>query len=150
MDPADIARAVLDANSFMTLSTADADGVPWASPVWFATEDYRELFWVSAPDARHSRNLAVRPQLSIVVFDSTVRPLETQAVYMSGTGGLVTDDVAGGIATFSRAAVRSGLGDWGAERVSGDARLRLYRATVTEHYIMDPDAPVDARLAVTL
>ena len=39
----DIARAILDAGIYVVLATADADGVPWASPVWFATENYREL-----------------------------------------------------------------------------------------------------------
>ncbi|HWM22686.1 MAG TPA: pyridoxamine 5'-phosphate oxidase family protein, partial [Ilumatobacteraceae bacterium] len=57
------ARAILDANRYMTLATADESGVPWASPVWFASADYRAFFWVSAPGARHSRNLAARPQV---------------------------------------------------------------------------------------
>lgn len=40
----DIARAILDGVTYVVLATADTDGVPWASPVWFATEDYRELY----------------------------------------------------------------------------------------------------------
>ena len=39
----DAARAIVEANRFMTLATADADGVPWASPVWFAPDGEREL-----------------------------------------------------------------------------------------------------------
>ncbi|MFI7680020.1 pyridoxamine 5'-phosphate oxidase family protein [Actinophytocola sp. NPDC049390] len=149
MTGADIARAVLDTNSFMTLATADADGIPWASPVWFATEDHRSLYWVSSPGSRHSRNLAVRPEMSAVVFDSTQVPGQVQAVYMSATAVEVTD-VEDGIAVFSRVSVRKGLGAWDAARVSGGARLRLYRATVDAHYILDPDAAVDERLQVTL
>lgn len=38
MSDVDIAREVLAANSSVVVSTADADGGPWASPVWFATE----------------------------------------------------------------------------------------------------------------
>ena len=69
----DIARAILDAGRYVVLATAAMpDGLPWASPVWFATEDYRELFWVSYPSARHSQNIGVRPQIAMVVFDSTV------------------------------------------------------------------------------
>lgn len=146
---ADIARTVLDGNSFMTLATADADGLPWATPVWFATEDYRSLYWVSAPDTRHSLNLAVRPEISVVVYDSTQRPGNVMAVYMTGTAGLAPD-VAEGIEVFSRGAVREDLGAWGIERVAGDARLRLYRASVAAHYILDPDAAIDTRLPVTL
>ena len=57
-----VARSIIDKHRYMTLGTADADGLPWASPVWYAPRDYREFFWVSSPEARHSRNLAVRPE----------------------------------------------------------------------------------------
>jgi hypothetical protein len=36
------ARAIVDSNRYMTLATADESWVPWASPVWFASADYRE------------------------------------------------------------------------------------------------------------
>jgi predicted pyridoxine 5'-phosphate oxidase superfamily flavin-nucleotide-binding protein len=36
---ADVARSVIDANSYMALGTADGAGNPWVSPVWFASED---------------------------------------------------------------------------------------------------------------
>lgn len=151
MTGADIARTVLDANSFMTLATADESGVPWACPVWFATEDYRELYWVSSPSARHSTNLAARPTVSIVVFDSTVRPLTGQAVYVMATATEVPEaDLERGLAVFSRASVRDGLAEWGLDRVTGEARLRLYRATATEHYILDPDASVETRIPVVV
>src|SRR5215211_8649700 len=77
-----MAKAIIDGNSYMTLGTADAAGVPWASPVWYAPASYREYFWVSRPSARHSQNIAVRPQVGVVIFDSTV-PISTgKAVYM--------------------------------------------------------------------
>jgi len=149
-DGAETARAILSANSFVTLATADANGSPWACPVWFATEDYRYLYWVSAPDTRHSRNLAARPELAMTVYDSTQRPGDVQAVYLTGTAAEVTDDVEGGIATFSRVSVRQGMPPWDITRVTGAARLRLYRATVTEHYILDPDSSIEVRLRVAL
>ena len=31
-----IARRVIDSNRFMTIGTADEEGVPWVSPVWYA------------------------------------------------------------------------------------------------------------------
>ena len=37
----DIARAILDAGTYVVLATANADGVPWASPVWFADDQRR-------------------------------------------------------------------------------------------------------------
>jgi nitroimidazol reductase NimA-like FMN-containing flavoprotein (pyridoxamine 5'-phosphate oxidase superfamily) len=149
---ADIARAVLGGNSFMTLATADADGLPWATPVWFATEDYRSLYWVSAPNTQHSRNVAARQEITVVVFDSRQRPGAVQAVYMTATAAQVTDaaDIEQGMAVYSRIAERDGLDGWHVDRVTGSARLRLYRASVIGHYILDPRAATDTRLRVTL
>jgi Pyridoxamine 5'-phosphate oxidase len=41
-----IARRVIDSNQFMTISTADEEGVPWVSPAWYALAEYREIFWI--------------------------------------------------------------------------------------------------------
>jgi nitroimidazol reductase NimA-like FMN-containing flavoprotein (pyridoxamine 5'-phosphate oxidase superfamily) len=146
----DIARAILDAGIYVVLATADADGVPWASPVWFAKEDYRELYWVSYPDARHSQNIAVRPQVAMVVFDSTVPPGTGQAVYMTATAEQVTDPAAieRGLGVFSRESVRQGGDEWGLDQITGEARLRLYRASVQDYSILDPDTPADVRVDV--
>lgn len=140
----EIARKILDSNSFVVLATADAAGLPWVSPVWFAQEDYREFYWVSAPTTRHSRNIAERPEIAMVVYDPTVEPRSAEAVYMSATA-CQTDQ---GIEVFSRVSVRRGLAAWGPERISGNARLRLYRAVVTEHSILEPMADIDRRVTV--
>jgi nitroimidazol reductase NimA-like FMN-containing flavoprotein (pyridoxamine 5'-phosphate oxidase superfamily) len=146
----DIAREILGARSYVVLATADVDGVPWASPVWFAMEDYPELYWVSHPGARHSRNIAVRPRIAMVVFDSTVSPGTGQGVYMTATAEQLTDPgaIERGIAVFSRESVREGAGELGLDQVTGEARLRLYRARVHEYWILDPDSPFDVRVAV--
>ena len=65
-----IARRIVDSNQFITIGTADEDGVPWVSLVWYAPAECREFFWISDPEARHSRNIAARPQVAIVIFDS--------------------------------------------------------------------------------
>jgi nitroimidazol reductase NimA-like FMN-containing flavoprotein (pyridoxamine 5'-phosphate oxidase superfamily) len=78
------ARAIIDANLYLTLGTADPDGHPWTSPVCYASAGDREFYWVSAPDAQHSRNLAERPQVSMVIFDSTVPAYHGRGV---GPGG---------------------------------------------------------------
>ena len=146
----DTARAILDAGRYVVLATADADGVPWASPVWFATEDYHEVFWVSYPGARHSQNIAVRPRIAMVVFDSTAAPLTGQGVYMSATAEQVTDPAAleHGLGVFSRESARQEGEGFEVDQVTGDARLRLYRASVDEHSILDPDVPIDQRIVV--
>ena len=136
MDIETDAAAIIDGNAYMTLGTADADGLPWATPVWFAPEDHRRFYWVSDPDARHSRNLAVRPQLGIAIFDSHA-PISTgYGVYVAA----IADQPAGeelehGIGIFSRRGLEQGGRRWTVDDVSGGARLRLYRATATERWI---------------
>ena len=147
-DPAAQAREIIDANQYMTLATADGDGRPWATPVWFAHQGYTDLFWVSRPDARHSRNLAVRPEVGIVIFDSTVPAGSGQAVYVEA---LATElEEAGreqGIAVFSRRSQEQGAGQWSLADVSGPAPFRLYRARVSAHFVLTGN---DQRLAVRL
>jgi nitroimidazol reductase NimA-like FMN-containing flavoprotein (pyridoxamine 5'-phosphate oxidase superfamily) len=140
-----VARSIIDSNRFMTLGTADANGVPWVSPVWYAPARYREFVWVSSPEARHSRNLARRPELAIVIFDSH-RAGGWNALYMSAVAEeLVAVDEA--IEIYSRRSEAQGLGAWTREDVLPPARHRLYRATASEHFVLDPH---DQRLPVTV
>ena len=84
MDLGEVARAIIDGNRYMVLGTADQGGRPWVSPVYYAPSGYSELFWVSSPKAQHSRNLAARREVSIVVFDSQAPVGDGQGVYMCG------------------------------------------------------------------
>jgi hypothetical protein len=63
----------------------DADGEPWASPVFDVADGCSTLYWISSPEATQVRNIAVRPQAGIVVFDSRQEPGADEAVYMSAT-----------------------------------------------------------------
>jgi hypothetical protein len=93
----------------MTLATADHDGRPWATPVWYAPETYASLLWISPPDTRHSRNLERRAELGIVIFDSTVPFGTSEAVFFEATAGLVADaELEDAMAVFSERAVRCG------------------------------------------
>ncbi len=67
-------------------------GCPGCRPVWFAPAGYRQFLWVSHPEARHSRNLAVRPTVSIVIFNSQVPEGSAQAVYMAAEAEELTGD----------------------------------------------------------
>jgi nitroimidazol reductase NimA-like FMN-containing flavoprotein (pyridoxamine 5'-phosphate oxidase superfamily) len=142
-----LARSIIQANRYLTLATADQDGLPWASPVWFASVDLREFFWVSSPDARHSRNLTVRPEVGVVIFDSR-QPIGTgRAVYLSARAEQVPEpDLDRGIETFSLASRAQGARDWARSDVQGQARHRLYRATAVATYVLsdtDERVPVD-------
>jgi hypothetical protein len=134
-----MARAIIDSNLYMTLGTADAAGQPWVSPVYYAGAGYTEFFWVSSPAATHSRNLAARPQVSIVIFDSRAPVNTGQGVYMSAVAEEVTGaDLDRGIGIFSRRSEAHGAGEWTREDVRPPAHHRLYRASASEHSMLGP------------
>jgi hypothetical protein len=141
-------ETIVDANLYMTLATADEAGRPWASPVYFAVAGYSEFFWVSSPGARHSRNIAARPQVGIVVFDSRTPVNTGGGVYMSAVAGEVTGvELDRGIGVFSKRSLEHGAGEWTRADVLAPARLRLYRATATEHYVLSSG---DERIPVSV
>ena len=145
---ADAVRSIVDANSYMTLATADEDGNPWASPVWYATADYREFVWASAPQARHSQNLVRRPDLAVVIFDSRQRPGTGEAVYLSARAELVPEpQLERCLGIYSTESLRQGLAAWTRADVEPPARLRLYHAVATELFILSAR---DERISVTM
>ena len=136
-DPVATARAIIDANLYMVVGTADERGHPWVSPVYYAHVDYREFLWVSRPETLHSRNLVARPQISLVIFDSST-PIGTgQGVYAAATAEEIPGDVLPAmIDVFSRRSLGHGGGAFAIEDVAPPAELRLYRATATAHFIL--------------
>ena len=135
------ARAIIDANLYLTLGTTDADGRPWTSPVYFAPAGDRRFHWMSATDARHSRHLAERPQVSMVIFDSTVPPYHGRAVYADGEAReLSGSDLDLALEAYPRP---DGQGATPVTRseVTAPAVYRLYQVTVSDMWILCPREP---------
>jgi pyridoxine/pyridoxamine 5'-phosphate oxidase len=144
MRDATFARGLIDGERFMTLATADGDGRPWASPVWFAHDAYRAFYWVSRTEVRHSRNIEQRAQIAIMVFDSSQTPGDGRAVYMEAVAARSEE----GIDIFNARSVEQGLEEWSTADVSGDAPHRLYCASVSAWFVLEEER--DVRVAVDL
>lgn len=141
-------RDLIEASRYLVLATADATGRPWSTPVYFAHIDFTEFFWVSSPEVTHSRNIAVRPEVGIAIFDSHAAIGTGQGVYMSAVAAL--DEAALGIEAFSRRSVGHGGLEWTSEDVRPGAGLRLYRAVADSHWILAKDGSPDHRIPVSL
>jgi hypothetical protein len=145
-DTAATARRIVDANMYMTLATADADGRPWASPVWYAPAGLTEFLWVSRPGTRHSQNIAGRPEIAIVIFDSTVPVGGAEALYAEAVAEQLSgDELEQGIARFSQRSVEVDGEIWEPARVTAPAQFRLYRARASSRFVLGPH---DERLPV--
>lgn len=135
------ARAIIDTNLYLTLGTVDAAGRPWASPVYFAPGGEREFYWLSATDAQHSRNLAERPQVSVVIFDSTVAPYHGRCVYAVGEARQVSErDLDHALEIYPRPGAE-GVRQFTREEVTGQSEYRIYRATASELWVLCPGEP---------
>ncbi|MEV6643127.1 pyridoxamine 5'-phosphate oxidase family protein [Amycolatopsis sp. NPDC051371] len=140
------ARALIAANAYLTLGTTDGDGAPWTCPVYFAPAGDRAFVWVSETGARHSRNLAERPRVSLVVFDSTVAPYHGRAVYAVGEARELSGDALDrALESYSRR-TGDGASPVTLEDVSGASPYRLYSAVASEMWVLcprDPGQPCD-------
>jgi hypothetical protein len=154
-DLEEMARRVLDTNRYMTIASLGEDGRPWATPVYFSPHRYRELYWISEPEAQHSRNIAARPGISVVVFDSSVPIGGAEAVYMRAEAHEVTEPTAEECEVAFRPRYE-GVKAFSPTELRAPARLRLYRANVTQHWVLirgsDPvwGRGIDSRLEVSL
>ena len=147
-DVAAVARAIIDDSAYMVLATADEHGAPWATPVWYAPVGYGGFLWASRPEARHSRSIASRPQVGIVIFDSHA-PIGTgQGVYMEATAAEVPEaELEPAVAVFSERSHAQGGEGWTVAEVRPPAPHRLYRATASQHFLGARDQRTPVSLA---
>jgi uncharacterized protein YhbP (UPF0306 family) len=67
----DATRSLLDASTLCAIATVAPGGRAHVNTAYFAWSDTFEIVWLSAPEARHSRNLNANPSAAVSVFDST-------------------------------------------------------------------------------
>lgn len=134
-DLTDRTRRVIDANRYLVLGTADQDGTPWTTPVFFAHDGYRTFYWVSAPDRRHCHNIASRPQVSLAIFDSSVAVGQAEAAYVAASAAeLAGEEVQRAVGVLNDKlddAHQLDVGD-----VMGDGPFRAYCAVAVEHSVL--------------
>ncbi len=118
----EVARTLATENSYLTLATVGASGVPWASPVWFAARDLDVFVWASKPGARHPLNIVENPQVSLVIFDSSKAPGTGSALYVTADAAQVDDaSLDHMLAIYNDRSVEHGLSVW------ASAQLRSMR-----------------------
>jgi len=125
-----MARRVIDGNLYMTLATLEPGGGPRLSPVYFTPARYTDLYWVSSPDAHHSRNVLERPDVEIVIFDSCVAVGHAEAVYISARAREIPREELPEVIDEAFGE-RGGARRFAPEELYGDADLRLYVASAT-------------------
>jgi nitroimidazol reductase NimA-like FMN-containing flavoprotein (pyridoxamine 5'-phosphate oxidase superfamily) len=84
-------RALLERENTLVLATTANDGTPAATPLFYYSDGERNLYWLSSPDSRHSRNLSARPRVAVAIFAQVVDWTEIRGVQMEGVAEAVTE-----------------------------------------------------------
>ncbi|SFP30158.1 Pyridoxamine 5'-phosphate oxidase [Amycolatopsis arida] len=149
----DTVPRLLAEHHYLVLGTADAEGRPWVTPVFYAADGTRRLLWVSAPGSRHSRNIAARPAVAITIFDSHAPIGGAEALYLEATAGPLGDrGRTAALALLNARLPRDRRLRPGTVEPPGP--LRIYQAEVTQHFVLIRggdtrfDNVTDTRLAV--
>ena len=126
---------VLAANRYLVLGTADVDGRPWVTPVFFAPLAPNRVCWVSAPDSRHSRNIADREAVAITVFDSSVAVGRAEAAYFDAHAVQVPpDEVAAALRSLNSRLPQNKL--LNGDDLQPHGPLVVYRADLQHSYVL--------------
>jgi uncharacterized protein YhbP (UPF0306 family) len=121
-------RRLIDDNWFMTIASSDANGTPWSTPVAFAVDENINFYWVSARNARHSQNIAIRPTVAISIWTQD-KIGRTDGVYVEAVAReLDVDDAQLGIDTLATRPQPERFRVTALDEVTGDRMRRIYRA----------------------
>lgn len=134
MNSAEKAKYIIENNNFMVISTADASGKPWVSPVGFVYDDDYNLYWVSYKDALHSNNIKNRTEIAIVIFGQMPEG-DFDGVYIDATAIELDDEseLLLGTDLFKARRPQSSRFETKSSRdVTDDAPWRMYKATPIE------------------
>lgn len=85
-------QAFLSAQSTLALATAGADdGRPQVAPLFFASDEAFNLYWISDPDSRHSRNIAGWNDAAAAIYAQTWDWTGIKGVQIEGDAMPVVD-----------------------------------------------------------
>jgi len=91
MVKAEKAKRIISSILYITIATSSKDGNPWNSPVYTSYDKDYNFFWVSSPEAKHSKNIAENNRIAIVIYNSTDPEGTGEGVYIQARARVLTD-----------------------------------------------------------
>jgi uncharacterized protein YhbP (UPF0306 family) len=61
--------AYLAKHTTLTLATVGPDGAPHSAPLFYASDETLNLYFLSSPDSRHSQNVALNARVAAAIYD---------------------------------------------------------------------------------
>lgn len=143
MSPQNVIVSYLDEAKVMQLATS-SNNQPWCATVYFAHDNAHNLYWISLPDSRHSRDIESNAFVSGAITRVTDYGEPLRGLQFEGTAQQITDP--GHIKQFAEAYAerynRYSLPD---EILQNSTPYRLYQIQPTLFVLFDqerfPDQP---------
>jgi uncharacterized protein YhbP (UPF0306 family) len=82
----------LQEQSTLALATVNDQGEPEVAPLFYVSDERHNLYWLSNPTVRHSRNLAVRPQVAAAIYPIVWQWNDIAGVQIEGRAEAIADD----------------------------------------------------------
>lgn len=86
------AKEIVKGTIYVTIATVCSDGSPWNTPVYSAFDSEYNFFWISSPNAQHSKNIVQTGKAFVIIFDSSQAEGTGEGVYMQGRTYEVTSE----------------------------------------------------------
>src|SRR3989344_3218167 len=130
------AKQILASNIYMTIASASKEGEPWISPVFFAYDEYYNLYWTSNKGSKHSQLIRNNPRVAIVIFDSRAPEGEGDGIYFEATAEELNNEpeIRSAMELLSARVTKDEFRVKSVEEVSNDSAWRIYRAVPTKTY----------------
>lgn len=141
MEYVDRAKEIIDQIIYITIATVDKDGQPWNTPVYSAFDKNYTFYWISSPEAQHSKNIAANRRVFLNIYDSTVAEGTAEGVYIQAEASELID-----VAEIEHAlkllADRKNKTPKAAELFTNKSPRRVYKATTLRAW-MNTDEVID-------
>lgn len=93
MDKIQTAKDIIEKNLYITIATYGyKERKPGVTPVFFASDENYNFYWVSSKTAQHSQNIAANNEIACVMFNSEVPEGTGRGLYVEALAFEVTQE----------------------------------------------------------
>ncbi len=145
------AKKILDNCTYMAVGTSTKRGIPWVAPVLFVYDNDFNIYFLSAVDALHSKNILENADVAVSIFDSRQEIGVSEGIQARGKASLVEkDDIENAITLYCKKVFPESDMEptkrYVPENHLGTAEFRFFRIKLTAAYVTGEDRRVEVGL----
>lgn len=130
------AKEIIEQIQYVTIASVDENGMPWNAPVFTAYDEHYNFYWGTHKESQKARNIDRKPDVFLVIYNSTVPAGTGEGVYIQAKAAQVTEpkEIE---QVFNILKSRHAESFWDFAAVSETGPIRLYKATPIKAWMND-------------